>query len=99
MNFNENIFDFKDYNTAIKYKYFQPKDWKLFLGKYLFHRYLNLNSHLDIIWELTLGRLFPIPYPNYCDAKDKQFEYTFNELKKQLDLPLDQSSIPQDISS
>ena len=38
MNFVENILEIKDYDTALKFKMFQPKDWKLFLGKYLFQR-------------------------------------------------------------
>ena len=36
MNFVENILEIKDLNAALKFKMFQPKDWKLFLGKYLF---------------------------------------------------------------
>ena len=49
MNFVENILEIKDYNTALKFKMFIPKDWKLFLGKYLFQRYLKVIADLVII--------------------------------------------------
>ena len=50
MNFVENILEIKDYDTALKFKMFQPKDWKLFLGKYLFQRYLKVIADIVIIW-------------------------------------------------
>ena len=42
MNFVENILEIKDLNTALKFKAFQPKDWRVFLGKYLYQRYLKM---------------------------------------------------------
>ena len=51
MNFVENILEIKDMNTAVKFKMFQPKDWKLFLGIYLFQRYLKAIADLIIIWD------------------------------------------------
>lgn len=94
MNFIENVLEIKDYNTALKFHYFQPKDWSLFLGKYLFQRYLKVIAHLTVIWDVTLGRIFPVPYAMYCDAKDKQFEEILTNLISMLENSPGQSVNP-----
>ena len=91
MNFVENILETKSYDTALKFKMLQPKDWKLFLGKFLFQRYLKVIADLFIIWEATLGLPHPLSYAEYIDIKDQVYEHVFNKLRKQVDLHPPQS--------
>ena len=91
MNFVENILEIKDLSTALKFKAFQPKDWRVFLGKYLYQRYLKVIADLAIIWSATLGLPHSICYAEYCDIKDQVYDHVINELKKQVDSSSDQS--------
>ena len=95
MNFVENILEIKDLNTAMKFKAFQPQDWRLFLGKYLFQRYLKVVADLAIIWTATLGLPHSICYAEYCEIKDQVYDHVINELKKQIDFPSNQSVSPK----
>lgn len=92
VNFIENILEIKDFKSAMKYHYFEPKDWRSMLGKHLFMRYLKLIADLTIIWNLTLGKINPIPYKDYYDMKDRSYGYIISELKKHLDMPLEEPS-------
>ena len=60
---------------------------------------MKLIAHLIIIWDLTMGRIFPITYSEYCDVKDKQYEDIINDLRDHLDLPSSQSVPPPVTSS
>src|SRR5687768_18437018 len=86
MNFIENILMIKDFKSAMKYHYFEFKDWISMLGKPLFMRYLKLIAELTIIWDLTLGKANPIPYKDYYEMKDRSYGYIISEMTKRLDL-------------
>ena len=87
VNFVERVLKIRYFNAAIKFKYFQPKNWKVF---YLFQRYLKLIVKLIIIWESILAVLYPVPYADYCEVNNRIFDHLFTELKKQVDLPSNQ---------
>ena len=94
MNFIESILEIKDHKSAMKYHYFEPKDWKAMLGKHLFMRYMKLIADLIIIWNLTLGKMTPIPYKNYYDMKDRSYGYIICELEQQLEMAPEEPSTP-----